>query len=108
MNTLIISDHFLEPPSELYALRTVTMMVHENLKMDILLNTTHEMKDIVYKFSKPMGLMDYIDYILDEREYEDGIRIDTLRILPKTIVVKYIRLENQLSLLGKIKSMAGI
>ena len=104
---LVLADAFMEPPSEVLPVRTVTMMSHENLAMDVLLQTTQEMKDLYYHWMKPRGLMDYIDYILNERESENGIRIDVVRVYPRTIVVKWIRIENQLIVLGQIKSLAG-
>lgn len=101
---LIIADTLVEPPSESFAFRTVTMITHDDLDMEILFHTTQEMKDLYYRWMKPMGLLDYIVYILNEREWVDGIRIDVTGIYPDTIVVKYIRLENQIRLLGMIKS----
>jgi hypothetical protein len=83
------------------------MISHYDLDMNILLHTTQEMKDMYYHFMKPLGLMDYIDYILTEWEYENGVRVDVMNLYPNCIVVKAIRLENQLSLLGQIKSLAG-
>ena len=103
---LIISDALIEPPSETMAFRTVTMLAHDNLGLNILLHTTQELKDYVYRFAKTRGLMDYITYILNEREWETGIRIDVERFYPDTIVCQWIRLENQLSLLGQIKSFS--
>jgi len=105
MNTdiLIISDSLVEPPSESFAFRTVTMLCHENLGMNILLHTTQDMKDLFYHWMKPRGLMDYIDYILNEKEFEYGIRLDTVGFYPNTIVLQYIRLENQLQIIGRIQ-----
>ncbi len=104
---LIIADDLVEPPTETLPFRTVTMFSHDNLNMDVLLHTTQEMKDMYYHFMKPRGLLDYVSYILNEFEWESGVRIDIVRLYPDTIVVKWIRLENQLSLLGQIKSLAG-
>jgi hypothetical protein len=103
---LVIADPFVEPPSEVLPLRTITMIVSCNLGMIVLLHTTQEMKDFVYRFAKPRGLLDYIDYILNESEFEESIRLDTIGIYPHTIVEKYIRIENQLGILGRIKSLA--
>jgi hypothetical protein len=104
---LVIADTFVEPPSEIMAVRTVTMIAHCNLGMSILLQSTEEMKDFIYRFAKPRGLMDYVDYILCGAEFEEGIHLDTTRIYPHTIVLKWIRIENQLTLLGQIKSLAS-
>lgn len=103
---LTIADALVEPPSETLPFRTVTMISHYDLDMDILLHTTQDMKDRYYHFMKPMGLMDYIDDILTEWEYEEGVRVDVMGIYPRCVVVKWIRIENQLAVLGQIKSLA--
>ena len=104
---LVIADALVEPPSEVLPFRTITMLSHDNLDMEILLHTTQEMKDVYYHWMKPKGMLDYIKYIINEREWEEGVRIDVLKYYPNTIVVKWIRIENQLSILGQIRSMAG-
>lgn len=101
---LVIADSFVEPPSEVLPFRTITMISAYNLEMDVLLHTTQEMKDLYYHWMKPKGMMDYVTYILNELEFEEGIRLDTIGIYPHTIVTKYIRLENQLNLLGQIRA----
>lgn len=102
---LIISDALIEPPSEIMAVRTITMISHENLRLSVLLHTTQELKDMYYHWLKPKGLMDYIDYILNDQEFEDGVRIDVIGGYPNTIVVRSIRLENQVNLMGRIKML---
>lgn len=102
---LTISDSLLEPPSEISAIRTIDMICHDDLDMHILIHTTQEMKDFIYFWAKPRGLMDYIDYILSEWEYEDGIRVDTLGIYPNTVVEKSLTLNNQLIVVNKITNI---
>lgn len=80
------------------------MMCHDELLMDILLHTTQDMKDIFYHWMKPRGMMDYVVYILNELEFEEGVRLDTIGIYPHTILTHCIRLENQLNLLGQIRA----
>lgn len=104
---LIISDDLIEPPSEILPIRTITMISRQSLEMDILLHTTQEMKDLLYKWMKPRGLMDYISHILNELEFEDGIRMDITGIYPNTIVVRTINVDNQHYLLDQIKTLAG-
>ncbi len=104
---LVIADPFVEPPSEILPFRTVTQISHYNLGLDVLLHTTQDMKDIFYKWMKPKGMMDFVIYILNELEFEDSIRLDIIGIYPHTIIEKYIRIENQLGILGKIKSLSG-
>jgi hypothetical protein len=101
---LVISDAFVEPPSEVLPFRTITMISSYNLGLDVLLHTTQDMKDLYYHWMKPKGMMDYIAYILNDLEFEDGIRLDITGIYPHTIVTKFIRLENQLNLLGQIRA----
>lgn len=103
---LIISDDLVEPPSEILPFRTITMMCHDNLHMDVLLHSTQEMKDMYYNWMKVRGMMDYIKYILSEWEYEEGIHLDTIGVYPNSIVTKHIRIENQVSILGQIKALS--
>ena len=103
---LTISGALLEPPSEPMVFRTITLIFHDD--MDILFHTTQDMKDLYYHWMKARGLMDYVAYILNEQEWEDGVRIDTLSIYPNTVVVKSLRLENQLAVIGKVKRLSGI
>lgn len=104
---LVISDALIEPPTEVLPFRTITMICHDHLGMECLVHTTQEMKDLYFHFMRPRGMLDYITYILDEFEFEDGVRLDTIGIYPNTIVTKYIRIENQIWLLGQIKSLSG-
>lgn len=105
-NILIISDSLVEPPSDILAFRNVTMISHYDLKMDILVEAEHDLRDFVYHFMKPKGLMDFVSYILEKPEKEEGTRIDVIYHNPSTIVVKSIQFENQISLLGRIKSIS--
>ena len=103
---LVISDALVEPPSEVLPLRAITLFVHYDLGADILLHSTQEMKDLYFHFMKRTGLFDYFSYILNEFEFEEGIRLDPIGIYPYTIITKYVRLENQIEILGKIKSLS--
>lgn len=105
---LTISDSLIEPPNEPMVFRTITLISHYKFRMNVLFHTTQDMKDLYYHWMKPRGLMDYIAYILNEREWEEGVRVDTLGIYPYTITVKALRIENQDSVLSQIKKLAGI
>lgn len=105
---LIISDQLVEPPTESLAFRTITMMAHDNLSMDVLLHTTQDMKDIYFGWMKPKGMLDYIEYLLNEMENEDGIRLDIAHNFPRTIVVEAITLDNQLNILGQLRWLTNI
>jgi hypothetical protein len=105
---LTISDAFIEPPSETMVFRTITMYCHDDFHLDILLHTTQDMKDLYYRFMKPRGLMDYIAGIIIETEFEEGIRIDTIGVYPRTIVAKSLRIENQMRILQQVRSLIEI
>ena len=104
---LVIADSLVEPPTEVIPFRTVTLMSHYFLDMEILIHTTQEMKDAYYHFMKRLGMFDYISDILNELEYEEGIRIDVVGYYPHSIMTNYIRIENQERLLEQIKRAAG-
>ena len=106
--TLIIAGQLIGPPTDSLAFREVTAVAHRNLHLDVLIQTSKGAKDSAYHWLKPKGLMDYIEYLLDEDENEDGIRIDVIHNFPRTIVVSSIRFENQLKLLGQLKWLSTI
>lgn len=104
---LILSDALLEPPSESYAIRYVTMYSHCDLTMDVLIHTTQEMKDMYYQWMKRFGMMDYVAQFLSEWEWQDGVRIDMSNHYPDTIITRFIRLENQIVIVDQIRDFVG-
>lgn len=106
-DVLIISDALVEPPSEILPFRTVTMFSKLNLGMEILLHTSQDMKDLYYHWMKPRGMMEFVSYILNEIEWEDGVRLDVIGVYPNTIKLNSIIVENQLEILGQIKILSG-
>lgn len=103
---ITISDALVEPPSEPMVFRTITQICHYDLGMDVLFHTTQDMKDMYYQWMKPKGMMDYVSYILNEYEFVDGVRIDTIGIYPQTVVVKSLRIENQIAILNEVRKLA--
>jgi len=104
---LTISDTLVEPPNEAMVFYTITMISRSDYHMSVLLHTTQDMKDLYYHWMKPRGLMDYVCEILNEFEYEDGIRVDTLGIYPNTIVTSLLQIDNQRYILEQIKLLAN-
>jgi len=104
-DVLIIVDSLVEPPSDPLAFRTITMFASHSFHMRVLFHTTQELKDVYYHWMKPKGLMDYISYILTENENENGIRLETSYTRPPSIVVNALRFDNQLSIIGSIKTL---
>jgi hypothetical protein len=106
-DVLVISDALVEPPTEVIPFRTITMLCEMRYAMECVLHTTQDMKDSYYHWMKRRGMMDHIVYILNESEWEEGVRLDVMGIYPNSIVTKAIRIENQLLLLSQIKGLAG-
>ena len=104
-DVLIIVDSLVEPPSEPFVFRTITMFASCSFHLDVLFSTTQELKDVYYHWMKPKGLLDYVSYILTEHEIESGIRLETSYSRPPNIVVNAIRFENQLSIIGRLKAL---
>ena len=104
-DALIIVDSLVEPPSEPFVFRTITMFASHSFNLNVLFSTTQELKDVYYHWMKPKGLLDYISYILTEDETESGIRLETSYTRPPNIVVNSIRFENQLSIIGRLKML---
>ena len=104
---LTISDALVEPPNEQMVFYTITMISHSDYAMSVLFHTTQEMKDIYYHWMKPRGLMDYVCEILNEFEYEEGVRVDTIGIYPTTIVTPLLRIDNQRFILDQIRLLAN-
>tara|TARA_Y100000361_G_scaffold99149_1_gene89001 strand:+ start:272 stop:499 length:228 start_codon:yes stop_codon:yes gene_type:complete len=71
--------------------------------MDVLLECEHGTQDLYWKFLNQRGMFDFISDIILPLE-ERGLSIDTqVRNQRATIITKYIRTENQLSIIESIK-----
>ena len=99
---LIISAGLSEPPTEALPFRYVTSVSKCDYKLDILLESEQDMKDMYWDFLKKRGMLDYVQYIITPEEDENGIRVDFELNYPKTVVAKKITLENQLAILRHI------
>jgi hypothetical protein len=105
---LIILAHLSEIPSESLPFRYVTMIAKTELSMDVLIETEKELKDNYYNFLKNRGLLDYVEELVSREEKEDGIRIDDKLTYPNTILVKSIKFENVIQIIGMVKSLNSI
>ena len=102
---LLIQASLTEPPSDSLAFRYITLVSKQNFNMDILLLTEQQMKDKYYFYMKKRGLFDYIDYILtkEEKNQENGLRLDNNINNPPVITLKAIVFENQISIINSIR-----
>ncbi|HBY69282.1 MAG TPA: hypothetical protein DEG69_16955 [Flavobacteriaceae bacterium] len=99
---LIISAGLSEPPSESLPFRYVTSVSKCDYKLDVLLESEQEMKDMYWGFLRKRGMLDYVQYIITPEEKENGIRVDFELNYPKTVVTQKITLENQQTILKHI------
>ena len=105
---LIIHAGLSEPPTETLPFRYVTSVSKCDYKLDVLLESEQEMKDMYWSFLNKRGMFDYIQDIVTPREKENGIRIDFEFNYPKTVVTQKIILENQEELLKHIAILSVI
>tara|TARA_B100001113_G_scaffold338690_1_gene321120 strand:- start:1157 stop:1483 length:327 start_codon:yes stop_codon:yes gene_type:complete len=105
---LIIHAGLSEPPTETLPFRYVTSVSKCDYKLDVLLESEQEMKDMYWSFLNKRGMFDYIQDIVTPREKENGIRVDFEFNYPKTVVTQKIILENQEELLKHIAILSVI
>ena len=105
---LIIHAGLSEPPTETLPFRYVTSVSKCDYKLDVLLESEQEMKDMYWSFLNKRGMFDYIQDIVTPREKENGIRVDFEFNYPKTVVTQKIILENQEELLNHIAILSVI
>ena len=102
MQTLIIKAELSNPPSEILAFRTLTMLACVQLCLDNLIELEQDFKDIYYHYLKARGAMDFVAQFITPRENEEGIRIDLDYNYPLTIKTDRIIFNNLFGLLGQI------
>ena len=105
MNLIVVSD--LTTNEGLY-FRYLTMMASKNICMNILVETQAQQRDYYFKLLKQKGLNDYVMDFVTPEEREEGIRLDTDRNYPLTVITEKISCHNVASLILQIKSLAVI
>lgn len=84
------------------------MTCSHNLYFSILLEVCHKDQDFYYKQMKRAGLMDFIEELITPEDKEEGIRLDSEIVYPKTILVKKITFENVVGILGQVKFLSSL
>ena len=107
MNLIIVSS-IVKPPTETLPLRFLTMTCKHNLKFSVLVEVYHKKQDFYYKYMRKTGLMDFVEELIDPQDREEGIRIDSSLIYPKTILTKKITFENVVNILGQVKYLSSL
>lgn len=83
MRNLIIRAELVNPPSELVAFRTLTLMSKIEIfapKYLTLIEVEREFQDIYYSYMKEKGVFDYIDDIVYPEWNLKGVRIGPPRV----------------------------
>lgn len=106
MNLVIVAG-LSEYPSESLSFRYLTLVAHDQLNLDCLIETSQEMKDMYYYYLLHRGLLDYVEQLIVENE-EDGIRLDDKHDYPKTVCVPAIKFDNIFNILGQVKSLSRL
>ena len=101
---LIIAATLSEPPSESLPFRHVTLEAHVELDMDCLIEVEQEMKDAYYRYFVRRGLFDWVEEIVTPRENESGLRINSEKQKPMTIIVSAITFDNYIGILDQIRN----
>ena len=100
---LIVRAPLSEPPTESLPFRYVLSCARIDCEMDILLECEPGTKDLYWKFLNKRGMFDFVSDIINPLQ-EKRVRLDTkVRSQRSTIVAKYIRIENQLYIVERIK-----
>lgn len=100
---LIINACLSEPPSESFALRTVMFVAKLDLRLDILVESSRESKDMYYKYMKERGLFDFAQQIITPEENEEGIELGEFPIRSRCIQTDRVTLENYHWLMNRIE-----
>lgn len=103
---LLIKSELAEPPSENLPFRYVTMVSKCDLGLDVLIECEQDLKDAYFRFMRPRGLLDYVDYLITPQENVDGIRLDTKLNYSRTVVVNRIIIENSFIIIKQIETIS--
>ena len=107
MNLIIVAA-IVKPPTETLPLRFLTMTCKHDLKFSFLVDVYRKNQDSYYKYMRKTGLMDFVEELIDPNNREEGVRIDSSLIYPKTILTRKITFENVINILGQVKYLSSL
>ena len=100
---LLVHAPLSEPPTESLPFRYVLSCCKIDCGMEVLLECEEGTRDLYWNFLRKRGMFDFISDIVNPLE-ERGLRLDTkVRNHQNTVVVKYIRVENQIEIIDLVK-----
>jgi hypothetical protein len=104
---LIIAAGLSEIPSESWAFRELTSDSKYKLNLSVLLEVNQQFKDSYYYHLKHLGLMDFVDDMINEFEEECGIYVGLKVNRSPGIKIDRICSTNQFSLFEKISRLTS-
>lgn len=103
--TLIIRDALVNPPTWFASFRDLTLFCTIMLGLDIVIES--EEVDAYHRWIRRRGGMDFVqDFVRPGSE--SGLRLDTARVFPHTIVTDRIVPENAHELIHRIQTRTGV
>jgi len=89
----LISAEVVNPPTESLPFRDVTSVAKCELLMTVLIEAKQGEKDMYWKFMRPRGMMDYVNYIITPEEKEKGFRMELseITILNERMIISILR-----------------
>ena len=100
---LLVHAPLCEPPTESLPFRYVLSCAKIDCDANILLECEQGTEDMYWHFMLKRGMFDFISDIVVPLE-EKGVSLDIrIRQQRATILTKYIRLENQVEIIGQMK-----
>lgn len=106
MNFLIVGE--ILPASESLPLRYLTLLSHDKLDLEVLIECDRQKQDFYYKYARKYGLFDYVEDIVYPEFSIEGIRLDTSHGFPLTIVTDKVDFKNFNTVLGQVINLANI
>ena len=100
---LLVHAPLCEPPTESLPFRYVLSCAKIDCEASILLECEKGTEDMYWQFMRSRGMFDFISDIIIPLQ-EKGVSLDIkIRRQRATILTKYVRLENQTSIVSQMK-----
>lgn len=100
---VIIEDRLVNPPTWFASFRDLTLYCSVFMSHDVVIESPDP--DPYYRWLKPRGGMDFVEDFVRPGS-EDGIRVSTTLLYPRTIPTDRIAVENVHRLLAQIRFLS--
>lgn len=102
VDNLIIAAELVNPPSDILAFRTFTMLARIRLGLYNLILVEREFKDIYYHYMREKGIYDYVAALITPEEDEVGIRVECSHNYSFTVITDRVDWSNLNTILGQV------